>query len=91
VGGIKISHMSDLPKPLHLALTTTRGKRATHVVKPLAAEPVAKVLPVDTVTSSQLQAINDGLIGLGINDRDEGHGVTGDRPRDRFGEGSHGG
>lgn len=42
VGGIRLSHMSDLPdgKPLDIALTSTRGKRARHVVQPLA-EPTA--------------------------------------------------
>lgn len=45
VGGIRVSHMSHIDRPLSLALTETRGKRAVHVVKPLpddapAAEPV---------------------------------------------------
>lgn len=35
VGGIKISHMTDLEKPLKLALTTTRGKKEAHNVQPL--------------------------------------------------------
>jgi hypothetical protein len=35
VGGIKISHMSHLEKPLHIALTVTRGKRAQYTVQPL--------------------------------------------------------
>lgn len=41
VGGIEISHMSHLDKPLTLALTRSRGKRTPFVVKPLA-EPVAR-------------------------------------------------
>lgn len=38
VGGIRISHMSDLPdgKPLEVALTETRGKRRTHTVLPMS-------------------------------------------------------
>ena len=42
VGGIRVSHMSDLPtgdKPFTVALTSTRGRRAKHTVKPLPATP----------------------------------------------------
>lgn len=35
-GGIRISEMSGISKPLNLALTVSRGKRAPYVVKPLA-------------------------------------------------------
>jgi hypothetical protein len=35
VGGLRISHLSHIPKPLSLALTVTRGKRAPYVVQPL--------------------------------------------------------
>jgi hypothetical protein len=35
VGGIRISHLSHLPKPLTVSLTVTRGKRAPFVVQPL--------------------------------------------------------
>ena len=41
VGGIEISHMSHLDKPLTLALTRARGKRTPFTVQPLA-EPVAR-------------------------------------------------
>lgn len=41
VGGIKISHLSDIDGPLTLALTVKRGARAPFVVHPLTpAEPV---------------------------------------------------
>lgn len=40
-GGIKISHLSDITKPLSIALTVTRGKRAPHVVEPLTDAPAA--------------------------------------------------
>jgi hypothetical protein len=43
VGGLRISHLSHIPKPLSLALTVTRGKRAPYVVQPL---------PDDAPTSS---------------------------------------
>lgn len=35
VGGIRISHMSNLAKQLKVALTVTRGKRAPFVIEPL--------------------------------------------------------
>lgn len=37
VGGIRVSHLSDLPdgKPLSVMLTETRGKRKKHTVDPL--------------------------------------------------------
>lgn len=36
VGGIRVSHMSNLDKPLSVALTVSRGKRQPYTVKPLA-------------------------------------------------------
>jgi len=42
VGGIEISHLSHIEKPLTVALTATRGKRKNFTVTPLAApEPLA--------------------------------------------------
>lgn len=40
VGGIQISHMSNLDAPLTVALTVSRGKRAPFIVEPLKTEPV---------------------------------------------------
>ena len=37
VGGIEISHMSDIDSELKVSLTATRGKKKLHTVKPLAA------------------------------------------------------
>lgn len=41
VGGIEISHLSHIEKPLTVALTATRGKRRSFTVNPLA-EPVKR-------------------------------------------------
>ena len=42
VGGIKISHLSDIDKKLSIALTVTRGKRSPFTVEPLVeSEPTA--------------------------------------------------
>lgn len=35
VGGIRVSHMSNLDKPLSVALTVSRGKRQPYTVQPL--------------------------------------------------------
>ena len=49
VGGIEISHMTGLPKPLKLALTVTRGKKRSHTVQPLTApEPTFTVPKLET-------------------------------------------
>lgn len=42
VGGIRISHMSDIPEPLTMALTATRGSRKPFTVQPLE-KPKAKI------------------------------------------------
>ena len=39
VGGIEISHMSHIDKPLTLALTRSRGKRTPFTVQPLREAP----------------------------------------------------
>ena len=38
VGGIRISHMSDIPSPITMALTVTRASRKPFTVKPLPAD-----------------------------------------------------
>lgn len=38
VGGIRISHLSHIEREMLLQLTATKGKRAPHIVKPLAIE-----------------------------------------------------
>lgn len=48
VGGICISHASDIAEPVSIALTVTRGKR-----KPFCVQPLAVEAPID------LQALTD--------------------------------
>lgn len=50
VGGIRISHMSDMKSNAPLMLTVTRGKKAPYTVKPLAADVVALKVVAPTVT-----------------------------------------
>lgn len=55
VGGIKISHMSHIEKPITRALTTTRGSKAPHTVRPLV-EQAPTVSPAPTVTAEMVAA-----------------------------------
>ena len=48
VGGIKISHLSNIDAPKSVSLTVTRGKRAPHSVQPLP--DAAPALDVATTT-----------------------------------------
>lgn len=41
IGGIRVSHMSDIHGPLRVALTVKRGKRLQHTVEPIPADPHA--------------------------------------------------
>lgn len=48
VGGIEISHMSDLDKTLTVPLTVSRGKRRKFIVEPLIEQP-----QVETISEPQ--------------------------------------
>lgn len=41
VGGIRVSHLSGIDKPITVALTVSRGKRQPYTVEPLADAPPA--------------------------------------------------
>lgn len=45
VGGIRLSHMSHIDKPLSIMLTATRGKRINHTVQPLPDAPAPQPEP----------------------------------------------
>lgn len=65
-GGIRISHMSDLPndKPLPVQLRISRGKKGPHVVKPLVdSNPVQPPAPV-----IELGPMFDALKATGISE-----------------------
>jgi hypothetical protein len=58
-GGIRVSHMSDLPdgKPLRKSLTETRGKRKTHVIEPLVEAPAPAPVSLDGLDADGLRAL----------------------------------
>jgi hypothetical protein len=53
VGGIRLSHVSHIAKPVTLAVTTTRGKRAMVTIEPLVDAPTARPQPTpDDIAAS---------------------------------------
>jgi len=47
VGGIRISHMSDIPESLTMALTVTRANKKPFTVKPLVSAPAVSEPAID--------------------------------------------
>jgi hypothetical protein len=57
VGGIRISHMSDIPETMTVALTATRAIRKPFTVKPLAAgDTQSQGKPTQSITPNSLIA-----------------------------------
>lgn len=63
VGGIRISHMSHITKPVTMALTATRANRKPFTVKPLIAES-AKVTENAPSTTTKRQSVTEWLDAL---------------------------
>jgi hypothetical protein len=64
VGGIRVSAMSHIDKPLKLALTVSKGKKAPYVVQPLADAPApAQAAPTadELIEAAQNAGSNDEL------------------------------
>jgi hypothetical protein len=61
VGGVRVSHLSNLDSPLSIALTVTRQKRAPYKVQPLKVAP-----PVDPVQQAADACVSAGLTFEGI-------------------------
>lgn len=58
IGGIRVSHMSHIDKPLTIALTETRGKRFSWVIQPLTDESApATTAPKQTPELAKLAAL----------------------------------
>jgi hypothetical protein len=68
VGGIRISHLSDLDSPLSIALTVTRQKRAPYKVQPLKVTPPAPqpTPAADPVAAAAEACERAGLTAAGI-------------------------
>lgn len=57
VGGIRISHMSDIERSMTMALTATKGSRKPFVVQPLANTPAPKPQPEQMDTDALLASV----------------------------------
>jgi hypothetical protein len=60
IGGIRISHLSHIAGDMMLQLTATKGKRAPHVIRPLATA-------VPKLTQDEAADINERLVATGSN------------------------
>ena len=56
VGGIRISHMSDIAKQIDISLTATKGKKALHTIKVLQSKPAAKTAKPASAAAFDLRA-----------------------------------
>lgn len=63
VGGIRVSHMSDLPggKPFSPKITISRGRRATITVAPLADPPAREPTAEDAALTDELLELAEKL------------------------------
>jgi hypothetical protein len=78
VGGIRVSHLSDIDGPLSIALTVTRQKRAPYRVQPLAPAPAPAPAP-DPAAAALAVCHAAGLTELGLAafcDLAAGHGTA---------------
>jgi hypothetical protein len=69
VGGIRVSHLSELDGPLSIALTVTRQKRAPYKVAPLPAAapaPVAAPPAEDLLAQADAACRRSGLTDSGL-------------------------
>lgn len=68
VGGIKISHLSHIPKPLRLALTVKRGQRAPYTVEPLPNVAPTTLARMPEESSDRIEAL---MAQLGLDEGKE--------------------
>ena len=66
VGGIKIAALSHIEKPLSIALTVTRGKRAPFTVQPITATELALHAITNATDTATLDGIEKHAHTLGI-------------------------
>lgn len=71
VGGIKISHASDIPQTVSLMLTATRGKRKPHVVEPLAPEAPARDWKAEVAAAEAASGLKDWAGKLTVEEKKE--------------------
>jgi hypothetical protein len=57
VGGIRVSHLSDIEKRIQVALTVTRGKRQPFIIEPLA--PMSDQIAEFDTRIAEAQTVDD--------------------------------
>lgn len=70
VGGIRVTHLSDIKGPLKLALTVTRGKKEPTTVQPLPDAPAPSQRPSNAITADQLKQLTEAMKANGFTDKD---------------------
>jgi hypothetical protein len=58
VGGIRISHMSDIDKPVTMALTTTRASRKAYTVQPMPRQKEAATKADDPLREPDAETLD---------------------------------
>lgn len=58
VGGIRISHITGIDKPLNLSLAVSRGKKSVFVVKPLIKQAPVPEKPLDEICQEIEKALS---------------------------------
>lgn len=53
VGGIRISHLSDIDGPINVSLTATKGKKAQHTIQPLEVVRLGDVIKAITAATDR--------------------------------------
>lgn len=71
VGGIRVSHLSDIDKRITLALTVTRGKRAAFAVDPLPPMP-PEIIEFEHRIAEAESMVDLDAIGSELKSRDLG-------------------
>jgi hypothetical protein len=57
VGGTRISHMSDIERPLDVALLIKRGKSQVYRVKPLPADTHQTITPEQVASCTSIEEL----------------------------------
>ena len=63
-GGVRISHATDIPERVEIALTVTRGRRAPFFVDPLVVEKSEATFDLATLTDIGATKAREGLTAL---------------------------
>lgn len=63
VGGIRISHLSDIQRELTVSLTATKGKKTPHTIKVLKASKPAAPKNAETLDTIRLRIESDDVAG----------------------------